>query len=530
MSRFRLMPNYRYYNAEGTSHVTLPNSVGKPLRDYKIYGNSIQEGTPSTDSPVEIQSVGEKTINLAPNFCSEYPTEKAMDVCKFPIKANTTYSIYFDTEKHAYRSVWLYDIDNNITKLVSYAYGLPIYNKMVVIPKQDGYMSVGILDSDAKVIVAEGMYFTLNTKQQNDLNNTGISLTVTSGELPYEPYNKYKIPVRVSGKNLLNLNRIGVSPSSLDADIVRDETSYIKRWAYWNAVDTRGSGTYEITDSGFTVNNGCGSIGFPMKIERGKTYTLSVQNCTISGDTKQYYLTATCYNANGEYIKNYIQGNDHINHLTVDTSSGVYQETEYIVWSVRRGANYNTMTVEGIQVEEGNTATSYEPYTSRIKHIYLDEQLYKYGEYIECIDFIAQTIFKHCKQWIFTGDEEWYLYTGKLNTFRTSLGGATIRSGTCSHYIKLSSGNQLDVDTGIYTSGTSSCVISDPNFNTVDEFKTFLKEQYNLGTPLTMIGLININPIEYSIKLPIIDTYKSSNVITIGTNVPPSNITVQYYK
>lgn len=38
---------------------TLENSVGLPAVGYKIYGNSIQNGTPSPDNPVEIKSVGE---------------------------------------------------------------------------------------------------------------------------------------------------------------------------------------------------------------------------------------------------------------------------------------------------------------------------------------------------------------------------------------------------------------------------------------------------------------------------------------
>lgn len=37
----------------------LENSVGLPAAGYKIYGNSIQDGEPSPESPVEIQSVGE---------------------------------------------------------------------------------------------------------------------------------------------------------------------------------------------------------------------------------------------------------------------------------------------------------------------------------------------------------------------------------------------------------------------------------------------------------------------------------------
>lgn len=40
MDRFRLMPNYRYYNIEGTSPLTLDKAVGNPLRDYKIYGSA----------------------------------------------------------------------------------------------------------------------------------------------------------------------------------------------------------------------------------------------------------------------------------------------------------------------------------------------------------------------------------------------------------------------------------------------------------------------------------------------------------
>lgn len=38
---------------------TFENSVGLPAVGYKIYGNSIQNGTPSPDNPVEVQSVGE---------------------------------------------------------------------------------------------------------------------------------------------------------------------------------------------------------------------------------------------------------------------------------------------------------------------------------------------------------------------------------------------------------------------------------------------------------------------------------------
>ena len=55
MNRFRMLPTYHYEDISAVEPV-LENGVGKPLRDYKIYGNSVQDGTPAPDSPVEIRA------------------------------------------------------------------------------------------------------------------------------------------------------------------------------------------------------------------------------------------------------------------------------------------------------------------------------------------------------------------------------------------------------------------------------------------------------------------------------------------
>lgn len=55
---------YGYKNAEGKSSIVLENAENTNLADYEIYGNSIQNGTPSPDEPAEIKSVGDKTINM----------------------------------------------------------------------------------------------------------------------------------------------------------------------------------------------------------------------------------------------------------------------------------------------------------------------------------------------------------------------------------------------------------------------------------------------------------------------------------
>lgn len=69
----------------------LENSVEKPVVDYRIYGNTVQNGTPSPDNPVEIQSVGDLVTDG--EYAGKY---------KIPVVASTennvpkTTNIYLD--------------------------------------------------------------------------------------------------------------------------------------------------------------------------------------------------------------------------------------------------------------------------------------------------------------------------------------------------------------------------------------------------------------------------------------------------
>ena len=43
----------------GKPPLTLSNSTGANIRNYILYGNSVQDGTPTPDNPIDIQSVGD---------------------------------------------------------------------------------------------------------------------------------------------------------------------------------------------------------------------------------------------------------------------------------------------------------------------------------------------------------------------------------------------------------------------------------------------------------------------------------------
>jgi hypothetical protein len=73
----------------GAPPLRLDFSTGEDLVDYKVYGESMQDGTPTPDAPVEILSVGEPTINL---YCgkSEFT---------YSTTTNTTNSSFYETFK-----------------------------------------------------------------------------------------------------------------------------------------------------------------------------------------------------------------------------------------------------------------------------------------------------------------------------------------------------------------------------------------------------------------------------------------------
>lgn len=60
---------YQYQQKHGVSEISgVPplhfTSRGEHLLDYRIYGNTVQDGTPTPENPAEVQGVGEQTENL----------------------------------------------------------------------------------------------------------------------------------------------------------------------------------------------------------------------------------------------------------------------------------------------------------------------------------------------------------------------------------------------------------------------------------------------------------------------------------
>ena len=105
---------YQYQQKHGVSEISgVPPlrfmSRGGYLQDYRIYGNTVQNGTPTPENPVEVQGCGERTENLFdvkssinPNNVTEnspyFVNSSGRYAFSFPVDIGETYILSFYTK------------------------------------------------------------------------------------------------------------------------------------------------------------------------------------------------------------------------------------------------------------------------------------------------------------------------------------------------------------------------------------------------------------------------------------------------
>ena len=198
-----------------TSH----EAIGKDLKGYKVYGNSIQDGTPTPSSPIEIESVGDKTVNVMPSAEKSIKQENGITIeCD-------GFGTYIITGTASYDTTIYFDLKSSFTIPVSKSNG------------GEGTMSLFNSDSSPSVYIyfmnnsstidywilyqinrISNSYLTQGGKKCNKiglkvLEGKTVNMTVSpvftnDGIYPSEsiPYG-YKIPITVSdGTNSTTTN------------------------------------------------------------------------------------------------------------------------------------------------------------------------------------------------------------------------------------------------------------------------------------------------------------------------------------
>lgn len=506
--------------------------VGKKncdLADYRIYGNSVQDGEPTPETPIEIQSVGELTTKNLLNYdLMGKGADAGLTTLKDYIISNLlnfevgTYTLSYNIiNATKYRLCWKIFSDNGVTELTTKA----VSNEYATVK-----LSINSSTIDYGYYHTSNGLFQFNGDRSTSLNFVTITVLqpcyigfyirggdmnstskVTEQQLElgetvteYEPYHKYKMPVVVRGKNLL------------------DMTKHTVELGYYSD-----AGGLKLTNNNYMRIS-------PIKVEPNTTYRFS-SNLGIY----TFRFAKTNQDHSSVYISGIWIGGAKTSIFTTP------DECNYVKISLYNTSGIaDTSAFEWVMLEKGTGDGIFEPYTEpQMVNIYLDEPL-RYTDstsgidYKDYIDFKKSVVVRKNFGIVFSGEEKWSKSNDDAypNRFTFYMGGLKAAPNSsvnrwCSHY-KHSTYNSLKH--GYFSCTNSlSLYIYDDRFATVDELKAYLAEQAELGTPLTTVlpdyKVYEGNPVEEKIELPPLPQFKGTTIYEVMTDIQPSEIEVCYY-
>lgn len=481
-----------------TGDIVLDGTIGKSLKSWSITGNTVQDGTPSPDSPVEIQSVGERTKNLFDEKTIYSGIDESDGVY------TSTPSVFYSKRRYFSESEL-----NKIYTFSAYLNVISLNSSNEMNPRVAA--RVGGKDIDGNIVqsaagrtlskvtftpTSTSDYITINyTTGSGKLSVDSVQLEIGSSATSYEPYG-YKIPVVTRGKNLFDYKTMyGVQKKYLNENGEVLDSDY---WSITNYIPCSGNV--------FTINRIGGGVP---------------SICLY--DSQKNFITGLAYGTSGaEYKKP----------ITIRSETNVsYIRFSYCIIS----DPFIGDDLSKIQVELGDKPTSYEPYREPITTpIYLDKPL-QIGETLNSDGTrdVKWTAIK-LKDLYFENDTEHSRFFALMPSNFFKQGSQQSRSikGYSDIYECLYNGEGFDSSWNnkfYFGLGTSSAsiYIHDKRFDSVTDFISAVGEHeiyYQIATPTTE-----------TIEVPEIPTFRNSPTIkgmmtslSVDTTIKPTATNVSF--
>lgn len=482
---------------------------------------------PNPSMPLEIVSVGDKTNNLidissiANDYCtvvngalevriisgnSSSGCGKTLKQLCPDIEAGKTYTLSFVTDSDYSSAISIGAFGTNANRWES--------------GKQRTISEV-----DLETIVRFGEFGT----GDRTITFSNIQITEEATDV-YEPYGKYKVPIKVRGKNLFN-----------NKESVRNAYCYTEPLN--NGIKVISTSTSPTDAMNLYYHLGDYSEFVGKTVSFSAESVSNTDNKTIAG----YLISNTGDYASNTIIKSSyfylgdkttitatIPANDTAKNLGIRLFLGTGIDQEFII--------------DNIQAEISETATEYEPYFEpTLINIYLNQPLRKVGDYADYIDYKNKKVVRNIYSKVCTGTE--IVIYGSRAISITAINPTAVADAKyllCkSNYYSSSDWQGLyakgytstNIDTqGIAISGSNIRIVDMINFPNVDSdetqitaFKTWLAEQYANGTPL-IIDYVLATPTEETIVIPEISTADGTNIFDIATTIEPSEFKLDYWK
>lgn len=523
--RYALMKN-RTFRGYLRTYSGNPVTLTECMNDYPVItvsGNSVQDGTPTSAAPLEIQNCGDKTVNL-------------LDISQF--YSTTINGVTFTVEKNGVRiqgSTTVYPATSKVITLDNGSYtiwhnGNPKSLFRVRVYTSEGYKDYGAGYSYGNTFEVNEEVTKVEARFQVD-KLTDVDKFVQAAIYPsdkalnyYEPYG-YKIPVKQSGKNLFD----------------KDNAAYAENVTYTSTSNGNFFGTHYVSETGHVVRM------YYISIKPNTTYTFSKAvgsfNRVVTSQTTPIV---------GEAITN--KNSDTSSNVATITSG---ENDKYLCFYPLLGSETVDIAYDDvlatIQIEEGITATDYEPYEEKSFNVYSESPINGIenvsDKIVLDVSSKTATFIKNIDSFTYSSNyiQDISQYTGAKETvtnYRMNLSGilnakkvktvhfpndSSIWGGNVEGVCCMKDGT-IDIAISYETLGITSEATTAERESAI---KTWLTNQASNGTPFSGIYQSSTSTKEDISALQDWDNIpklnKGTNVISITSAIQPSDVQVEYY-
>ena len=485
-----------------------------------------QSPVPSPENPIEIKSVGVKTVNLfdADKFLDygfikqedgSYYLKSTSDLSKYTAEQRRIFinNGYEGQMKITYEALYPTEASPNPCAMfyIYYTDGSRTTQVYTEIIYDEWHKIIFITPSDKQV---DYVLMTYSSGRSTSFRNIMITQYI---ETDYEPYGKYKIPITNRGVNLLPFpytTSPGIS-GGLTKPTTINGITYTPHEDGSITIDGTSTAAYSVYIWGDKT-----SLIPGLKV--GDTITISKNPDDLSQHANVYFV-CNYYDSEGTMRSGAMTSNAATTNTKVITEDWVGIGA-YI--HVPKEKTLNNLTIKP-QIQIGSVASDYEPYRPPITtSIFLDEPLRGIGDYKDKIDFESGTLERKIISKSFDGTEAWKNYN---NFIYFPITGIMASPDCLCTRLPNNITSQGIGDGTLYVRPVTDSlriVVSNGSYTDVDEWKSLLAQWGESEMPFILVTQL-INPITEQLTLPELPLFEGTNILSIEGDIQP-DMTVVY--